>query len=44
MTAPLAVPTLALVVFLSGVQAAPDEALLDAAQQNDHAGRGSSVV
>ena len=35
MTAPLAVPTLALVLLLTGAQTAPDEALLDAAQQND---------
>ncbi len=35
MTAPLSLPTLALVLLLAGVQASPDEALLDAAQQND---------
>ncbi len=35
MTASLTVRTLALVLLLTGVQASPDEALLDAAQQND---------
>ncbi len=35
MTPPLTLPILALVLVMAGAQASPDEALLDAAQQND---------